>query len=123
MDNKINRRRFTRLPLEMQADLTTSKDRYTVTVLDVSLHGVLLMQPEQMEPLIGEAARVDLALSEEVTIQMPVTIVHAEEGLLGCEVRAIDVESLAHLRRMLELNLGDTTLVERELVQLLEKQQ
>lgn len=119
MEQKPNRRRFTRLPLELTAELTTSADVFSATVLDVSLHGVLLMQPENMTPLIGEAAKVTIPLSGDIRIHLPVFVVHAREGLLGCEVRNIDVDSLAHLRRMLELNFGDPILVEREMGELL----
>ncbi|MFP8965499.1 PilZ domain-containing protein [Pokkaliibacter sp. CJK22405] len=115
-----NRRRFTRLPMDVMAELTTSADRFQALILDISLHGVLLQQPEEMTPLLGEAANIVLPLSSDVKIRLPVSVVHAEEGLLGCQIRNIEVESLAHLRRLLELNLGEPLLVERELAQLLE---
>jgi hypothetical protein len=38
--------------------------------------------------------------------------------VVGLHCRHIDIESLAHLRRLIELNLGDPALLERELAAL-----
>lgn len=38
--------------------------------------------------------------------------------LLGLRCRNIDLDSITHLRRLLELQLGDATLLQRELGQL-----
>ena len=43
------------------------------------------------------------------------TITHIEETHMGIRCDQIDMESISHLRRLAELNLGDAQLVEREL--------
>ena len=46
---------------------------------------------------------------------MDVEIAHRENDELGLNCKDIDVDSITHLRRLVELNLGDPELLEREL--------
>lgn len=46
---------------------------------------------------------------------MLVTLAHQKDGLLGLQCREIDLDSITHLRRLIELNLGSSELLEREL--------
>jgi hypothetical protein len=45
---------------------------------------------------------------------MEATIVHHLANYYGLVCRDIDLESVTHLRRLVELNLGDEALAERE---------
>ena len=67
---------------------------------------------------MGEAAELKLTLAEGSVIDMQVTVAHHEDGRIGFHCEAIDLESISHLRKLVELNLGDADLVNRELVQL-----
>jgi hypothetical protein len=51
---------------------------------------------------------------------MAVELRHVEPHRLGFQCRYIDLESASHLKRLVELNLGDPTLLEREFAHLLE---
>jgi hypothetical protein len=42
-------------------------------------------------------------------------VVHQDGQHIGIKCRHIDVDSLTRLRRLVELNLGDATLLDREL--------
>jgi hypothetical protein len=42
-------------------------------------------------------------------------VAHVEGEHVGLLCRSIDIESITHLRRLLEINLGDAKLLEREL--------
>jgi hypothetical protein len=55
----------------------------------------------------------------EAGIVMAVVLRHVEDQHLGFQVQYIDMDSATHLRRLVELNLGDSTLLERELGNLL----
>ena len=46
---------------------------------------------------------------------MDVWVAHEENKELGLKCKDIDVDSITHLRRLIELNLGDPDLLEREL--------
>jgi hypothetical protein len=45
-------------------------------------------------------------------------LTRTRDDLLGFVCRHIDLESISHLRRLVELNLGDESLLERELAAL-----
>jgi len=45
-------------------------------------------------------------------------VAHVEGGRVGLRRTHIDIESVTHLRRLVELNLGDPALLERELHEL-----
>ena len=46
-------------------------------------------------------------------------VIHQDGQHIGIECRHIDMESMINLRRLVELNLGDEKLLERELVEVL----
>ena len=46
---------------------------------------------------------------------MEARVVHVEGRYAGLRCLAIDLDSVTHLRRLVELNLGDPALLEREL--------
>jgi hypothetical protein len=46
---------------------------------------------------------------------MDVVIAHQQNDELGVRCVDIDLDSITHLRRLVELNLGETELLEREL--------
>ncbi|GAA5316339.1 MAG: hypothetical protein AseanaTS_15430 [Candidatus Pelagadaptatus aseana] len=58
-------------------------------------------------------------LSDAAMIEMDAVIARQDSEHLGMTCINIDVESIAHLRRLVELNLGDPDAAERELGELL----
>jgi hypothetical protein len=49
---------------------------------------------------------------------METIVVHSQQDSLGLRCEKIDIESASHLRRLLELNMGDAELLSRELDEL-----
>jgi PilZ domain len=91
-------------------------------VIDISLKGVLLQLPEGGAPQAGMPCLVKLPLSavvneegSDVVIAMAGELAHVEGGHAGVLCRSIDLESITHLRRLIEVNLGDPAASEREL--------
>ncbi|MCU0766621.1 MAG: PilZ domain-containing protein [Gammaproteobacteria bacterium] len=118
-DNQ-ERRRFHRLSFDAPAQVVTPRALHRATVVDLSLNGVLLRRPEGWHPAPGEGAIVELGLdgaaaSDGPRIRLHGEVAHIEPEVVGLRCRHIDLESLAHLRRLIELNLGDPALLEREL--------
>lgn len=56
---------------------------------------------------------------DEVEINLAVMAVHSEEDHIGFKTEHMDLDSATHLRRLVELNLGDENLLERELSELI----
>ena len=68
-------------------------------------------------PQAGMPCLVKLPLGGEggTAIAMAGELAHVEGDHAGVLCRSIDLESITHLRRLIEVNLGDTTASEREL--------
>ena len=63
---------------------------------------------------------MDIHLDADTDVQMQVRLTHDNHGQLGFVCEHIDLDSISHLRRLIELNLGDQEELERELGALLE---
>ena len=97
------RRHFVRVGFDAPALLTTATAAFSVHVLDLSLKGALIMVPAQ-------AALGQGTLSTEVA--------HVQGLHTGLLCKGIDLDSVTHLRRLIELQLGDPALLERDLGEL-----
>lgn len=51
-------------------------------------------------------------------IKMDITVAYIEDQQIGLDCKGIDLDSITHLRRLVELNLGDANLLKRELMAL-----
>ena len=110
-----DQRQFSRIPFDAQVRLSTGEGQWTSGLLDLSLKGALIERPEGWDAKPGDTGVIELTLGEDVTIRMEVSVAHLEEGRAGFHCDHIDVDSITHLRRLVELNLGDPQLLEREL--------
>lgn len=116
MDEK---RRFSRLTFDADTSLTVSGEEVKCHVIDISIKGALLTIPAHLALSRGQNARLTLKLNDsDVVITMDVTTAHVTGDKAGFYCREIDSDSVTHLRRLVELNLGDPELLERELTQL-----
>ncbi len=60
--------------------------------------------------------RLEVQLQDSpVRIVMEGAVAHRGDGRVGLRCTSIDMDSMIHLRRLMELNLGDPGLLEREL--------
>jgi hypothetical protein len=115
MKHTDERRRFRRIPFEAQAFLSHGKDRWETQLLDISLKGALLTLPSGWKGATGERLYLELVIEGgALVIRMETEVAHIEKGHLGLRCLHIDLDSMAHLRRLVELNLGDADQLSRE---------
>lgn len=114
------RRHFRRITLDHPGVLRGPAGECAVTVHDISLHGACLRLPPGAEPPMApdQAAELVLALTDHAAIRMHLELRHRTGRTLGCVCRHIDIDSISELRRLVELNLGDPELLQRELAEL-----
>ncbi len=113
------RRKFSRLPFGTTIELVVGDEAYPSTLIDISIKGALVDKPKEWPGQPG--LRCDLRITlenSEVRLTMAMEVAHTKRWQLGLRCVSIDVDSMTHLRKLLELNLGDPTLVERELFML-----
>ncbi len=109
------RRRFHRFDFEAQVRLYSGNRQWETELVDISLKGVLLRRPEDWTGTSGEVFRVEIHLEGGVVISMSVIAAHVNQDRIGFHCERIDMDSFSHLKRLIELNLGDPSLFTREL--------
>ncbi len=115
------RRRFTRISFDARTELQQGDKSWSVELVDISLHGLLIKQPEDLDASMGEEFRVVVHLAgDEIELVLPVHLARIHPPWLGLECGAMELESISHLRRLVELNLGNQQLLDRELEHLVE---
>jgi hypothetical protein len=114
-----NRRQFTRILFSIDAQLEVEEQTYIVNIHDISLNGALVTAPENAINIKNKLGLLTFQLSgTETQVSMHVAIVHVEKDEIGLQCNAIDIDSVTHLRRLVELNLGDESQLNKELSQL-----
>ncbi|MBV7414082.1 type IV pilus assembly protein PilZ [Aeromonas encheleia] len=118
------RRHFTRIFYLTAASLVQGQRQWPTQLIDVSLQGALLLRPEAWSGSDDKEYELSFVLSgSDIVIRMQVELTHEASKKLGFYCHHIDIDSASHLKRMIELNVGEEQLLYRELEQLLEEHQ
>jgi hypothetical protein len=112
MDEK---RRFSRFLFATSARLYQGDTMWETKILDLCLNGALVETPQDFHPDQGPLSLVFCLPDSDIEITMEVGIILKGPVKLRFECLHIDLDSISHLKRMVELNLGDTELLHREL--------
>jgi len=116
------RRQHARIAFHTPARLVFGELTLDVVVLDLSLKGALIRLPASTPVSEGASGMLHVQLNESEPseqISMQTRIAHVEGPQAGLLCISIDIDSVTHLRRLVELNLGDSALLERELSSLI----
>ncbi len=109
-----NRRAFTRLNWDIEAEILQNDYLDRAEVLDISLKGVLLNSPS-FSGQMGEFYIITMALSSEVVIGFNAQLIHQENTNFGFKFVSQSLDSLSHLRSLLEFNRDDPDTIQNEL--------
>jgi hypothetical protein len=117
MKSDINQREFTRIPIQLEVQVTpTRQPASSYQVRDVSMKGLYLLC-EQPLPM-GAECRITLLLGDKenpVRIEVGGKVARVDADGMGVEITEIvGVESFAHLRNLVLYNSSNTEQVERE---------
>ncbi len=112
-----NRRAFHRIFFEAPVAVTDENYSHTAVLTDISLNGLLIRITDNWSPQAGQTVMLKIALSgdPETMISMEAQVTHVENNLVGLKRTHIDMDSISHLRRLVELNLGDSEMLHRDL--------
>ena len=111
------KRRFTRFPFKMKAELRVKKTRYeTEEINNLSIGGCLLSIPKDLEPETQCSLRIILKTTgSEPTISVNGTVVRCEQGNVAIKFTGIDPDSLFHLQKIALYNAPNPDNVEQEI--------
>ena len=114
-----DRRRFHRIDFDARVEIAQGDNNWQAQLLDISLKGLLLTKLGHYQLPPTALLLVKIILSDQTSIAMSVQVVHQTIDQLHLACVSIDIDSISHLRRLIELNLGDSNAAERELSELL----
>ncbi len=109
-----DRRRFTRFDLDVEAEIENQGQLYPSEILDIALKGVLL-NCNSFSGQIGQTYEIKITLSPQVVMQFHSTLVHQESNNFGFKFVSQSLDSLSHLRSLLEFNSEDPDQIQKEL--------
>ncbi|AOE81410.1 MULTISPECIES: PilZ domain-containing protein [Pseudomonas] len=115
-----DRRRFRRIAFDARTTIAQDDWNWPVQLVDLSLKGLLVQRPDDWRGNRAAPFDVEIRLDPDAHIKMQVKLAHDDHGQLGFVCVHIDVDSISHLRRLIELNLGDEEELHREMAALLE---
>lgn len=113
------RRRFQRIEFDVKVDLSQHGLHWQSELVDISLKGLLLAESLPASCSLEDPILVKVELSDQTIITMKTEVAHQSDRGVGLSCLSIDVESIRHLRRLVELNLGSAEEAERELAELI----
>lgn len=119
MSTSTERRQFWRSDFDAPALITVSGRSYGVRLLDVSLKGALIEPDDSWNARTGQPCHLRLELAPGALIVMDVTVAHVDGRQIGLHCDRIDLDSMTHLRHLVEFNSGDPSVLERDLTHLI----
>ena len=114
-DPAKNHRHFSRVPFDTPVRMIGASGSTAVQLLNISLKGALVSRPQGWDIAPGTLLALELTLVDKECIRANVKVAHAEADRVGLYWDHIDLDSMTHLRRLVQLNLGDAAQLDREL--------
>lgn len=118
MTTPNERRQFWRSGFHAPAHVTLSGRDHLVRVLDVSLKGALIEHEGDWVARAAQPCHLRIELAPGAVIVMESSVAHIEGKHVGLHCDRIDLDSITHLRQLVERNAEDPAVLDRELVKL-----
>ncbi|MDC7219742.1 MAG: PilZ domain-containing protein [Spirochaetales bacterium] len=112
-----NERKFMRTDFYVNGYFNEAGETITFKVVNLSLKGALIHLDEEMALQKNQTMDLSILLTHsDVKINARGNVVHiCQDGSYGIKFESIDLDSMIHLRRLLELNTVPEGEIEREL--------
>lgn len=123
MPTAEERRRFHRFPFDAECELMLKEQSIFCHLMDISINGLLVQLDDEGDYPLSTEGHLRLRLTgsvddQSVDIRGVVRAVRVHERLIACRFETIDPDSFDQLKLLVERNLGDPLLLDRELTQL-----
>lgn len=109
-------RKFNRADFHTKGYFEKDGNEVHFGIINISLKGILV-EPESLDSVESHMTvplKIQLS-SSEIVIETLAKLVHEEENHLGFQFEEIEVESMIHLRRLVELNSVSADIISKEL--------
>jgi hypothetical protein len=118
MQTQSERRSYNRIPFNAEILMQCGNEEWSCNLLDISLKGLLVEPPENLDINMDNPCGMALFLGEDISIHARVNIIRSSDDNWGLKWLQIDDNSLQHLRRLIELNTSNPAMLMRELSEL-----
>ncbi|MBM4053485.1 MAG: PilZ domain-containing protein [Planctomycetes bacterium] len=111
-----SKRHFSRIHFEAHTQLKHHNTTYRGELLDISLKGALLQFKENIPVKLGDECELKIHLpSSNINLVFESKLVHIHQDHFGFKFISEDIDTITHLRRMIELNVGNHEKITDEL--------
>ncbi len=111
-----DRRNFSRVKFLTNAQIDFNNTTYPVNVIDIALNGALLHSEINIPLALKSVCELKVNLAQsDIVLDFVAEVVHREQNNLGVKFIRKDIDTMIHLRRLLELNVGDYERISKEL--------
>lgn len=115
------RRQYQRVSFDQSAKLMKDKQTFACQIIDLSIHGVLLRPHGVLRSNLDSIYELEIPLDGSNTcVNMTIKLAHKNPDNLGFVCEKMDLDSISHLRKIIELNSGDPVILERDFATLCE---
>ena len=106
------RRRFTRVAIDLPVEVHQGGDCWQQRTIDISLGGVATDQPDVWDAQYNEPFTLIIKLNSGNDLELHAYLQHVEANRLGFAVQHVDRENIEPLRALLEEHMDIATLQE-----------
>jgi len=119
------RRKFSRINFQCHCSLNfdgkIASHDFDASLIDISLNGALIAITAPSPDVNHEQVQINLTLEgSDVQLLLNGMVCHQQDLLLGIQFTKMELETMTHLKRIIELNLADYETMHREFEQLIE---
>lgn len=112
----MHSRRFRRIPFEAEATLSSGQEAWSVELLDIAMKGAMIGTDKTLPLILGTEFGLSITLpGTPISLDFLAILVHCEENHYGFRFISENLETLTHLRKLIELNTGDAEATRSEL--------
>lgn len=120
------RRKYSRVNFQghcsLVLDNVSKQHDFDASLIDISFKGALVSIAATDLDLTNETLHLHLKLEgSDITLLLNGVVSHQHDHLLGINFTTIDIDSMTHLKRIIEFNIGSDEDMHREFAQLIEQ--
>lgn len=117
-------RHFRRVPFEAEVTLESDQKNWSGELLDVAMKGAMVGTEKPLPLALGAKCNLCITLpGTPISLVFQSELVHSEGTHYGFKFISENLETLTHLRKLIELNTGDAEATRSELSAWLSKSQ
>jgi len=112
----MKERQYRRIPFAAEVTLKIDQSVWKGGLLDIALKGAMVGTDASLPIGIGAECTLSIYLpATSINLEFLARLSHNEENRYGFEFLSEDLDTLTHLRKLIELNTGDAETTRSEL--------